>query len=204
MWHPLAPGTGFWCTPGSIPVSILESSNSSRLSNCQTGKIGRPLCQFLILQSHWTPAGISGALIRPLSFQCFWIISSSLFWFPTIQNAFSEHFSKYGLDFHSMFVVDLLHEFELGVWKATFTHFLQILYAQGADGIQTLNKWLVLIFSIIDMVNSFLRYQDVPTFGHDTIHKFVHNASGMKKSAARDFEDLLQVHYANHHLCLRY
>ena len=49
-----------------------------------------------------------------------------------------------------MFVVDLLHEFELGVWKATFTHLLQILYAQGGDSIQTLNKQLVLgIFSII-------------------------------------------------------
>jgi hypothetical protein len=108
-----------------------------------------------------------------------------------------------------MFVVDLLHEFELGVWKATFTHLLRILYAQGGDGIQTLNKRLVHIlvhiFSIINIVfNSLVRYRDVPTFGRDTIRKFVHNASGMKKLAARDFEDLLQVCYANHYLCLRY
>jgi hypothetical protein len=39
-----------------------------------------------------------------------------------------------------MFVVDLLHEFELGVWKAIFTHLLQVLYAAGDDKIQTLNK----------------------------------------------------------------
>ena len=39
-----------------------------------------------------------------------------------------------------MFVVDLLHEFELGVWKAIFTHLLRLLYAQGGDGIQKLNE----------------------------------------------------------------
>ena len=38
-----------------------------------------------------------------------------------------------------MFVPDLMHEFELGVWKATFTHLLRILYAHGGDAIQTLN-----------------------------------------------------------------
>jgi hypothetical protein len=28
-----------------------------------------------------------------------------------------------------MLVVDLLHEFELGVWKTLFTHLIRILYA---------------------------------------------------------------------------
>lgn len=36
-------------------------------------------------------------------------------------------------------------------------------------------------------------YRKMPTFGRDTIRKFNNNASGMKKLAARDFEDLLQV-----------
>ncbi|KAF8811646.1 hypothetical protein BYT27DRAFT_7336095 [Phlegmacium glaucopus] len=58
---------------------------------------------------------------------------------PT-QNAFSERLERHGLNFHSLSVVNLLHEFELGVWKATFTHLLQILYAQGGDSIQELNK----------------------------------------------------------------
>ena len=39
-----------------------------------------------------------------------------------------------------LFVVDLLHEFELGVWKAIFTHLLRILYAVGGDRIQELDK----------------------------------------------------------------
>ena len=37
------------------------------------------------------------------------------------------------------------------------------------------------------------RYRQVPTFGTSTIRWFSGNASGMKKLAARDFEDLLQV-----------
>lgn len=39
-----------------------------------------------------------------------------------------------------MLVPDLLHEFELGVWKAVFTHLLRILYAAGGDVIQELNR----------------------------------------------------------------
>lgn len=39
-----------------------------------------------------------------------------------------------------MFVPDLLHEFELGVWKAMFTHLIPLLYAHGGDGITQLNS----------------------------------------------------------------
>jgi hypothetical protein len=39
-----------------------------------------------------------------------------------------------------MFVVDELHEFELGVWKAIFTHFMHVLHAAGGDSVQTLNR----------------------------------------------------------------
>ena len=88
-----------------------------------------------------------------------------------LQNAFSTRFSKYGYNFHSMFVPNLLHEFEIGVWKAVFTHLKNLLSSR-------------LLIS--------LRYRAVPTFG-TTIRKFSNNASGMKKLAARNFEDLLQV-----------
>ena len=36
-------------------------------------------------------------------------------------------------------------------------------------------------------------YRQVPTFGRDTIRRFSSNCSELKKMAARDFEDLLQV-----------
>lgn len=37
------------------------------------------------------------------------------------------------------------------------------------------------------------RYRLVPTFGRDTIRRFTRNTSGLKKLAARDWEDMLQV-----------
>jgi hypothetical protein len=35
-----------------------------------------------------------------------------------------------------MLVVDLMHEFELGVWKSLFTHLIRILYAAAPNGSQ--------------------------------------------------------------------
>lgn len=78
-----------------------------------------------------------------------------------------------------MLVVDFLHEFELGVWKSLFTHLVRILYAAAPGGTQ------------ISLLNE--RYQKIPTFGISTIRSFANNASDMKKLAARDFENLLQV-----------
>jgi len=40
------------------------------------------------------------------------------------QNAFSDRLAGLGFNFFLMLVVDLMHEFELGVWKAIFVHLL--------------------------------------------------------------------------------
>ncbi|THG95202.1 hypothetical protein EW026_g6403 [Hermanssonia centrifuga] len=94
---------------------------------------------------------------------------------PT-RSAFSIRLASLGFNHYSLYVYDLLHEFELGVWKANFTHILRVLYAEGGDRIQALNR----------------RFRQVPTFGRYTIRRFSNNVSGMKKLAARDFEDILQ------------
>ncbi|PPQ73255.1 hypothetical protein CVT24_009970 [Panaeolus cyanescens] len=94
---------------------------------------------------------------------------------PT-RNAFSTQLAKFGFNYFSMFVPDLLHEFELGVWKHTFTHLIRIYYSTGEDLIPTLNK----------------RYRTTPTFGEATIWRFSSNPAAMTKLAARDFEDVLQ------------
>ncbi|KIJ57659.1 hypothetical protein HYDPIDRAFT_103996, partial [Hydnomerulius pinastri MD-312] len=93
---------------------------------------------------------------------------------PT-RNAFSECLSDEAFNFFLLFIVDLLHEFELGVWKAIFTHLMRILHAAAGTIVQELN------------------WRHVPTFGRGTIRKFHKNVSAMKRLAARDFEDLLQV-----------
>ena len=48
------------------------------------------------------------------------------YYYYYFQNAFSERLSHTGFDFFLMLVVDLLHEFELGVWKAILIHLLRI------------------------------------------------------------------------------
>ena len=96
-----------------------------------------------------------------------------------MKNAFLDRLSGLGFSLFCMLVVDLMHEFELGIWKALFTHLIRILSAASV-GDALVNK--------LDR-----RYRMVPTFGHDTIRKFASNTSEMKNMAARDFEDLLQV-----------
>jgi hypothetical protein len=51
-----------------------------------------------------------------------------------VQNAFSEALGPLGFDHHEMLVVDLMHKFELGVWKAIFIHLIRLLYAAGPGG----------------------------------------------------------------------
>ncbi|KAH9918886.1 uncharacterized protein BXZ73DRAFT_52743 [Epithele typhae] len=92
------------------------------------------------------------------------------------RSAFSTRLAEFGFDVYRILVPDLLHEFELGVWKSTFIHLLRILIANGGAGLQQLDR----------------RYSQVPTFGRDTIRRFGGNVSALKKLAARDFEDILQ------------
>lgn len=58
-----------------------------------------------------------------------------------LQNAFAEKLGCFDFNPYPMFVVDLLHEFELGVWKTTFTHIIRVLYAAvpGGDAVAKLN-----------------------------------------------------------------
>ncbi|KAI0080905.1 hypothetical protein K474DRAFT_1576474, partial [Panus rudis PR-1116 ss-1] len=94
---------------------------------------------------------------------------------PT-KNAFSEKLSDLGFNLFTMLVVDLMHEFELGVWKATFMHLIRMLISVGGNVVQEFNS----------------RYRQVPSFGRSTVRKFHTNVSSLKKLAARDYEDILQ------------
>ena len=44
-----------------------------------------------------------------------------------LQNAFSDRLSQFGFDIHSALLPDLMHEVELGGWKALFIHLLRML-----------------------------------------------------------------------------
>ncbi|KAJ3568500.1 hypothetical protein NP233_g5674 [Leucocoprinus birnbaumii] len=56
-------------------------------------------------------------------------------------NAFSADFLvKDGFDYHRMFVPDLLHEFELGTWKAAFTHLMRSTIRRFSEDASAMKK----------------------------------------------------------------
>ena len=62
------------------------------------------------------------------------------------RNTFFERLGE-DFDISKMMVVDLMHEFELGVWKTLFTHLIHILHAASersgalADELNTRCVW---------------------------------------------------------------
>ena len=94
-----------------------------------------------------------------------------------------------------MLVVDLLHKFELGIWKALFIHLLRILDSRPGISLTELDQWWDCYKSTYYSNLKFLllSYCQVPKFGCDTIQRFRRNVSEMKWTTAHDFEDLLQV-----------
>ncbi|KAG6904152.1 hypothetical protein DXG01_012245, partial [Tephrocybe rancida] len=57
-----------------------------------------------------------------------------------MQNAFSDRLQKCGLDYASIFVVDLLHEIELGIWKALLIHLFHILESVDENILHELDR----------------------------------------------------------------
>ncbi|KAG2012178.1 ubiquitin and ribosomal protein S27a [Coprinopsis cinerea AmutBmut pab1-1] len=94
-----------------------------------------------------------------------------------VENAFSVKLGRLGFDICSALVVDLLHEFEIGVWKDLFMHLVRILESLKPSSklVHTLDR----------------RYRLVPSF-LQTIRAFTTNTSRMSRKAARDYEDALQ------------
>jgi hypothetical protein len=46
-----------------------------------------------------------------------------------------------------MFVIDFMHEFELGVWKSIAQHIVRILYVQGEDVVRKFDQRLVFVLN---------------------------------------------------------
>jgi hypothetical protein len=72
----------------------------------------------------------------PTHVSCWYCIQIST---NKLQNAFSDWLFIFGFNFFSMLVVDMLHKFELGVWKAIFTHLMCIIHAARGAAVQELN-----------------------------------------------------------------
>ncbi|KIO20788.1 hypothetical protein M407DRAFT_219893, partial [Tulasnella calospora MUT 4182] len=94
------------------------------------------------------------------------------------ENAFSKAlFANFEFNFFRMLVVDLMHEFELGVWKAVLIHLIRMLHTLGNDSVNEFNQ----------------RFRHLGNFGQSTIRSFAYmNTSDMRNWAARTYEDCLQ------------
>jgi hypothetical protein len=101
--------------------------------------------------------------------------------------------ADHGFNFFTMFVPDLLHEVELGGVKSLFAHLVRILYAYDGDSVTELDKRYTFCVTHARHSHALNRFFKIPKFGRGTIRRFHANASEMKKLAARDFEDILQV-----------
>lgn len=124
------------------------------------------------------------------------------------KNAFVDKLSPLGgFDAFRMLVVDFMHECELGTWKALFTHLIRLLYAlPGGDGLvaQLDNRSIICFSSLHEIDDVQLRFRNIPSYGNGVIRKFANNTSEMKKLAARDFEDILQVRLVASHVVVRH
>ena len=105
-----------------------------------------------------------------------------------------------------MVAVDILHEVEIGVWKALFIHLLRVLESIDKSLINVLNSRFVIPPTCAlhtpphsHSVFYSCRFRQVPGFGNDTIRRFGNNVSEMKQFAAREYEDILQVGPQVHH-----
>jgi hypothetical protein len=91
-----------------------------------------------------------------------------------------------------MLVVDLMHEYELGVWKATFIHLLRILdclnKTHDLDQRQVYCRMVTWLSTDI-----LIRFREIPPFGIDGIRKITSNRSELKKMTAHEYEDMLLV-----------
>jgi hypothetical protein len=58
----------------------------------------------------------------------------------TPQNAFSDRLAPLGVNFFSIFVPDLMHDFELGEWRTLFIHLLRILDAADKNLLAELDR----------------------------------------------------------------
>lgn len=89
-----------------------------------------------------------------------------------------------------------MHEVELGVWRNLLIHLLRILQSAGEHLLHEfdqryLNLSQVLVGCYLKVL--FYRFRLIPTFGRDTIRRFSRNSSELKKMAAWNYEDFLQV-----------
>ncbi|KAF9232549.1 hypothetical protein BU15DRAFT_90630 [Melanogaster broomeanus] len=113
-----------------------------------------------------------GSLIKGIAVE--WLLKDFSM-VPTV-NAFIDRLSPLGFNLFPTLVVDLLHEFELGILKSVLIHLIRILFSIDPEKVWILNE----------------RFSNISPFGANDIRRFPDNVGDMKHRVARHFEDVLQ------------
>jgi hypothetical protein len=83
----------------------------------------------LLREESWVPNAVC-------IYKYFYCVNSS----QALQNAFSDRLSPLGFNLFKMLLPDLMHEIELGIWRAIFIHLLRILESVSADRLMELDR----------------------------------------------------------------
>lgn len=132
--------------------SLARVDNQDRRNKVKTAR------SIIYEQNYAVNNDASEAILKAESFVATKVRYRTLFcsrqcWLLFNQNAFSEKLSSYGFNLFPMLVVDLMHEFELGVWKALFIHLIRILNAENPIQVHTLDHRCVHICPITFIQN---------------------------------------------------
>ena len=150
--------------PLSLPTLSDPQSNVSLHRTCQRSRRKIVPCQIILNRQDWTctmgdlctrqtferfscrihsQSGIAGSNTGEIVICC--PVSLEQQSWNTLQNSFCEQLSPLGFKLFPSLVVDLMHEFELGVLKSVLKHLVQIIYAIDPHKINILNeRWALL------------------------------------------------------------
>ena len=99
-----------------------------------------------------------------------------------------------GFNIFPSLVVDILHEFDLGIFKSVLKHLLRTLHAVDPSHIHVVNDRYVLSHLYEHTTALHLsRFKAVPSFGLQSICPFPDNVTDLSHRPAWFFEDILQV-----------
>jgi hypothetical protein len=92
-----------------------------------------------------------------------------------------------------MLVVDIMHEFLLGIWKGIFTSILRLIHATNPQQTAELNRrYSDSSFVLLPNSHRICSFRELGSFGK-SVRRFTQNVSDLKHMTASKWEVILKV-----------
>jgi hypothetical protein len=129
----------------------LVGTRKDRNDRIKLRRVDNDHLQFMVSQArqhiyvHNNPVNSAGVerLLKPLSLVPTMVsrmLVNMILLMQRLQNTFSARLRKFGFNCFPMFLIDLMHEVELGVWRALFVHLLRILESVNEYALNELDR----------------------------------------------------------------